>query len=176
MDKQMIQDAVNEKLTIKELSEKFNCSKTNIRYWLKKYDIKIQSKFSHKSKNGDCVNCGKMLTGLQRKYCSNICKCNHNNRNVNDGKGYQTYQNQKKRGHDRKREFVELKGGGCQLCGYNKSLRALTFHHRDPSDKKTNLDIRGLSNRTYSACLKEVEKCDLLCFNCHMELHENEQW
>lgn len=118
--------------------------------------------------------CQKELTGKQQRFCCNICKCNYNNHHANDGKGYQTYINQKNRGWDRKKEFVEMKGGVCKECGYNKCLRALTFHHRDPSLKLFQLDIRHLSNRTYEKCLVEVKKCDLLCFNCHMELHEEE--
>lgn len=121
-----------------------------------------------------CLMCEKELIGRQRRFCCNVCKCRYNNFHANNGKGYQTYENQKQRGHDRKRDFVEMKGGGCQQCGYNKSLRALTFHHRDPSLKRFQLDIRKLSNITYEKCLEEVQKCDLLCFNCHMELHDLE--
>ena len=35
----------------------------------------------------------------------------------------------------RKKRAVEYKGGECQKCGYDKSLRALNFHHRDPLEK-----------------------------------------
>jgi hypothetical protein len=119
--------------------------------------------------------CEKELKGKQMKYCSNICKCKYNNFHANNGQGYQIYENQKKRGYDRKKEFIKLKGGGCQICGYSKSLRALTFHHRDPKEKSFGLDIRKLSNMNYDKCLQEIEKCDLLCFNCHMELHEDEE-
>ena len=118
--------------------------------------------------------CDNELKGKQQKFCCNICKCKYNNFHANEGKGYQSYDQQKKRGYDRKREFIEMKGGGCMVCGYNKSLRALTFHHRNPLEKVFSLDIRKLSNHTYQMCLEEIEKCDLLCFNCHMELHELE--
>lgn len=119
-----------------------------------------------------CLNCEKELTGKQQKFCGNKCKCQYNNFHANDGKGYQSYENQKKRGWDRKRKFVEMKGGKCEMCGYSKSLRALTFHHIIPSNKSFPLDIRNLSNHTYQLCLDELDKCDLLCFNCHMEIHD----
>lgn len=119
-----------------------------------------------------CLWCDKTLSGRQRKFCSNKCKCNYNNRNANDGRGFgSSYPKQKERGLIRKSEFVELKGGGCKICGYNKCLSALTFHHITPTLKSFTLDTRSLSNRTYDKCLSELDKCDLLCFNCHMELH-----
>ena len=34
-----------------------------------------------------------------------------------------------------KEQLVEYKGGKCERCGYNKSMRALEFHHLDPSEK-----------------------------------------
>jgi len=115
-----------------------------------------------------CLKCDKELNGKQTKFCSHLCKCSFHN------KEKQSYIAQQKRGHARKKEFIEMKGGRCKICEYNKCFRALTFHHREPSEKSFNLDIRSLSNRTYNKCINELEKCDLLCFNCHMELHENE--
>ena len=45
----------------------------------------------------------------------------------------------------------------------------MTFHHL--SDKKYKLDVRSLSNRKIDSILLEVEKCRLLCHNCHAEIH-----
>lgn len=55
------------------------------------------------------------------------------------------------------------------ICGYEKNLAGLTFHHQ--ADKSYKLDMRKLSNRTYESILEERGKCILLCHNCHMELH-----
>ncbi len=120
-----------------------------------------------------CLNCENELKGKQKKFCCNQCKCKYHNFDP-DGKGWKVYDKQKEKGYQRKKLFIELKGGSCQICGYNKSFRALTFHHRNPSEKRFQLDIRNLSNRGEESCKLELEKCDLLCFNCHMELHENE--
>jgi hypothetical protein len=118
----------------------------------------------------NCLMCSKKLEGNQRKYCSNSCKCKYHN-HVN---GNQSYANQKNRGLEKKYEFILMKGGKCERCGYNNSFRALTFHHRDPSLKMFSLETRTLANMSPKKCLVELDKCDLLCFNCHMELHENE--
>ena len=57
------------------------------------------------------------------------------------------------------------------MCGYARNIAALTWHHRDPKSKKFELDMRSLSNRSDAAIRIELEKCDLLCANCHAEIH-----
>lgn len=68
---------------------------------------------------------------------------------------------------------VEYLGGKCELCGYSKSLSALTFHHRDPLLKEYNLSGTGLS-KSWVKLKIELDKCQLLCCNCHFEEHEKE--
>jgi hypothetical protein len=104
--------------------------------------------------------------GKQIKWCSNECK----QKSVNNK--YQNYKSQQKRGRERKIEIVNIKGGSCEICGYNKSLAALSFHHLDPSTKKFGLDLRNLSNRKWDDILNELKKCQLLCMNCHIEIHQ----
>ncbi|MCX6227341.1 MAG: HNH endonuclease signature motif containing protein [Bacteroidia bacterium] len=68
-----------------------------------------------------------------------------------------------------KERAVEHFGGKCQECGYSKCLAALTFHHIDPTTKKWS-PSRIMSYR-WELVLKELEKCILLCANCHHEHH-----
>lgn len=65
----------------------------------------------------------------------------------------------------------EYKGGKCTLCGYSKCARALSFHHLDPRKKDFGLSAKGLT-RSWDKIKKELDKCMLLCANCHMEVHE----
>lgn len=77
---------------------------------------------------------------------------------------------QYEKGLARKKEVMSLLNlKGCALCGYNKCLSALEFHH--VYDKEFQLDKRTLSNRSLDAILKEAKKCVLLCANCHREYH-----
>ena len=71
-----------------------------------------------------------------------------------------------------KAKCVAYKGGICQGCGYSKCLRALAFHHRDPSKKL--FGIGGSHCRSWTSIKLELDKCDLLCMNCHAELHDSE--
>ncbi len=56
-------------------------------------------------------------------------------------------------------------------CGYSRNLAALAWHHLDPRDKRFNLDLRVMSNRSQAEITLEVRKCILLCANCHAETH-----
>jgi 5-methylcytosine-specific restriction endonuclease McrA len=64
-----------------------------------------------------------------------------------------------------------IKGSKCERCGYAGNFAALEFHHIVPATKSFALDLRSLSNRCWSAILAESGKCQLLCSNCHAEVH-----
>lgn len=84
------------------------------------------------------------------------------------------YEDQKLRGLKRKYEYVIKKGGRCKCCGYNKNLSALEFHHRNANEKEFQIDIRAFSNHSLEKLEKELEKCELLCANCHREYHNSD--
>lgn len=71
-----------------------------------------------------------------------------------------------------KQILVEIAGGCCQSCGYDTCLAALEFHHKNPAEKE--FQISGIKGgpRTYSLgkLIKEVQKCILVCANCHREI------
>lgn len=67
-----------------------------------------------------------------------------------------------------KKKCVEYLGGKCISCGYDKCIAALEFHHRDSSHK--DFAISG-GTVSWERTKKELDKCDLLCANCHRELH-----
>ena len=114
---------------------------------------------------GRCVECGGSLSGRQTKFCSRVCK----NRSTNANN--QSYDAQQARGLRRKIRLVRRMGCRCQQCGYGRNLAALEFHHSIPATKSFSLDLRSLSNRSWRAIESEVRKCELLCSNCHKEVH-----
>ena len=69
--------------------------------------------------------------------------------------------------------MIEYKGGKCQKCGYNQCEGALQFHHKDPNQKEFGLANINLNDSNFSLqkVLEEVDKCELLCANCHFESH-----
>ena len=68
-----------------------------------------------------------------------------------------------------KRVLVAEAGGACALCGYDRSMAGLHFHHIDPSQKAFGLSRRGVTV-SLAAARAEAAKCILLCSNCHAEV------
>ena len=104
--------------------------------------------------NCTCSVCGRHYTynrskGHTRTKCG-TCSCNQ-------------------RRFDVKNRAVAYKGGKCQLCGYKKCTRALKFHHNDETKKKFSLG--GNHGRSWESIERELDKCMLVCGNCHDEIH-----
>ncbi len=75
----------------------------------------------------------------------------------------------KQRQRDTKKLAVDYKGGKCIKCGYNKCMAALEFHHIDSNTKdKDYFNSRGGLTEDLK---KELDKCILICANCHREEH-----
>lgn len=68
-----------------------------------------------------------------------------------------------------KQILVEEAGGACGICGYDRHIQALQFHHRDPSSKRYGLASKGVA-RSLADARSEVAECVLLCANCHAEV------
>lgn len=68
-----------------------------------------------------------------------------------------------------KLKAVEYKGGKCIICGYNKCVAALDFHHIDPTTKSFGISVTG-NTRSWEKVKQELDKCALLCSNCHREV------
>lgn len=69
-----------------------------------------------------------------------------------------------------KEKAVAYKGGKCECCDYDKYVGALEFHHKDPEAKSFGISHSGFT-RSWKALRKELDKCLLVCSNCHKEIH-----
>ena len=63
---------------------------------------------------------------------------------------------------------IQYKGGKCQVCGYNKYPGALDLHHID-GQKSFGIADKGYT-RSWETTKKELDKCVLVCANCHREI------
>ena len=143
MERTKLELYITQGLSTYDIAEAENCSQTNARHWLRKFGLNTQPKYDQ----------FRLKNPLRKS-------TNANN-----------YEKQKKRADMRKREVIRLKGGKCSICGYCKNMGALEFHHRQPENKTFNLDARKLSNTNWESILIELEKCELVCANCHVEIH-----
>lgn len=80
---------------------------------------------------------------------------------------YQYVKDSRKR---RKEDIVYVMGGCCQICGYNRAITALDLHHLNPEDKE--FSIGTILNKDWELINAEIQKCILVCANCHREIHE----
>jgi len=160
MDNYILKQYTNQGLSSYKIAKLLEISQTTVRYWLKKYNLT--------TRGSNCKVCNRELNGKQSSYCSMKCKSLYFQSPENNAN---SYSKQKERAFTRKKQLVDSKGGCCEICGYKKNYSALQFHHLDPNEKDYNLDSRKLSNSTWQWCLQEVAKCQLLCANCHAEIH-----
>lgn len=165
MDKQLLTDLVNNNKSIREIALHFNKGKTTIRYWLKKYNL--ETNVPHQNFNITekiCTKC-KILKPIDEYYFKNKthtcrqaeCKTCFNTRITKQFK-------------DLKSECVNYKGGCCERCGYNRYQGALEFHHQDPKEKDFAIS-NATSRKLTDKIKKELDKCILVCANCHREIH-----
>lgn len=158
---------ITQDLSQREVAKQLNCSHGTIRHYLKKFSI---VKLIKKSYGADGIKTCPV--------CQKTKSINDFYQRGTDKKGKELYQssckdcaNQKtvERQQENKREAVKYMGGSCKACGFNKYDGALEFHHLNPEEKDFNFSHfnRSLSDEIK----KELDKCVLLCANCHRMIH-----
>jgi DNA-directed RNA polymerase subunit RPC12/RpoP len=71
----------------------------------------------------------------------------------------------------RKRLLVAQRGGRCEMCGATpRNMELFHFHHRDPLGKVSDVS-KMIKSASMNRLQAEVDKCDLLCRDCHMGHH-----
>lgn len=155
---------LEDKKSVSHISKVMNISETTIRKKIKDNNLEIYKK---------PITCKKVV---ERHFYSELSHCPEHNIEFKIGKTGKKYCKDcnnnavTKVRMNRKIECVLYKGGKCERCGYNKCLSALEFHHIDPNEKDFSIST---SDRTSFDFLKpELDKCMLLCSNCHREIHE----
>lgn len=73
-----------------------------------------------------------------------------------------------------KKWALEYKGNKCEICGYNKCEEALEFHHLNPNEKDFCISDRDIK-LNWLKIKEELDKCQLVCANCHREIHSKEK-
>lgn len=170
--KEQLEPYINQALHTSEIAKIFNTTPTTIRAKLLKYGLKIN--FSR----GKNYQYREIDPNLTHKFCA---KCNQNlpiSEFYIEKKRLLTHAYCKKcnsslaanRFRENKRKALEYKGNKCVICGYNKCVGALHFHHIDPNLKEFSLS--QLKKYTFDDRVKkELDKCVLVCANCHSEIH-----
>lgn len=126
-----------------------------------------------KEHNYSCITCGTRVDRRRTKQCMKCRRTTSPTRNYTYSERSETSKESSKQAVVKYRQNQKLKavaylGGKCKFCNYDKSVTALSFHHRNPEEKEF-----SVSNVTmkWDRLLPELDKCDLVCQNCHREIH-----
>ena len=72
-------------------------------------------------------------------------------------------ENGKKRYQDNRAFLIDYLGGKCTVCGTTENLE---FDHKDPKEKSFSISP-NLKQSINERMMKEIDKCHLLCNDCH---------
>ena len=144
--------------SIRKSAINLSTSYSNLRYWIKIHGINIK----RDSENPYCRKCGDNNIDNFYKYDVDSGKLSLSCKKCNTESTIKRYQ-------ENKIAAINLFGGKCISCGYNKYAGALEFHHINPLDKDPNWE--KIRSRKPHLIMNELGKCALLCKNCHAEIH-----
>lgn len=157
------------------------CLKCNIEFPNR---VEIDGKIRNLSRRKFCLTCSqfakrKLIEDLNtkleligKKFCSS-CQKEHviNNFHLTISICKQC-QNKLRRNKKRRRKLlaIQLLGGECQQCCGKFHPCAFDFHHKDSKQKDFNIG-KAMDSMSWRAIKKELDKCILLCSNCHRSKH-----
>jgi len=161
MEKELLIQQINQGYSTWKIAELNNTTQSNIRYWLKKYELKTQRITNDKQGLKLCPKCNTSKSRdnfYKSTKSSSYCKpC------ILDSNA--------ERRRVIKQQAIDYLGGKCSNCGYNKCNAALEFHHTDPTKKDKDYSNYKTS---FDKLKSELDKCVLLCANCHREHHSSD--
>lgn len=168
MDNKELQNLIDQNKSIREIATELNKSPTTIRYWLAKFELKTNSKLLEIRPTDNTRICPLCKTEKELNLF-------YNRRNKKGSSVYCktcTTLQTVKRQQTFKLNCINYKGSKCQICNYDKYQGALEFHHLDPNEKDFNISKAKLLSFNLEI-KKELDKCVLLCANCHREVHND---
>jgi transposase-like protein len=151
--------------SVAEIAAVVDRSKTTVRYWLREYGLRTR-----RADRGASVS--HPDAGTAERLARECPKHGRSAFQRTSSGGYRCLRCRSaavtRRRRKVKRILVEEAGGACLICGYDRCVAALEFHHLDPTEKRFALSLRGA--RSLESLRAEARKCVLLCANCHCEV------
>jgi transposase len=153
-------------MSIAEIAAEVGRGKATVRHWLRRYGLRTRG-----GERAQAAADGRRAGLLT---IARSCPRHGETHFALEGRGYyrcKLCRQEQVARHRRevKALLVAEAGGCCQLCGYDRCVSALEFHHLDPVDKRLGISAGGLS-LSVQAIRAEAAKCVLLCSNCHAEV------
>ncbi|HEY5044694.1 MAG TPA: helix-turn-helix domain-containing protein [Solirubrobacteraceae bacterium] len=166
-----IEPLVEQGATIAEIADAVGRSKATVRHWLIRYGLKTHSGRGRRPAQ-------EAKAAKQAGLATVTMRCRHHGETEFwlNGQGYYRCKRCRSAAVSRRRRkvkeiLVEDAGGCCCICGYHRNMRALHFHHLDPSQKRHEINAKGVAIALEKLRI-EAQKCVLLCSNCHAEVED----
>lgn len=163
--REVLEGLVHDHLSIREIAARLDRSPASIRHWLSKHGLETLPN-QHSAAGRRAAEAGDLETTL---YCSTHGETRHVRRDSGWRCAICRMNDVTKRRRRVKRILLEEAGGACILCGYQRCVAALHFHHLDPAAKSFGVGARGVA-RSLATARAEASKCVVLCANCHAEV------
>ncbi|MCL2419956.1 MAG: helix-turn-helix domain-containing protein [Conexibacteraceae bacterium] len=169
IERERLEELVDRGLTLAAIASEVGRSVATVRHWLSRYGLRTQN--GRGTRRPETIrsarDAGKLTITMH-------CKRHGEAEFILEGRGYYRCKSCRaervvQRRRKVKRTLVAEAGGCCCLCGYDRYLGALQFHHLDPSQKRLGLSYKG-SALALNTLRAEATKCVLLCANCHAEV------
>jgi transposase len=149
-------------MSVGEIAESLGRGKTSVRHWLREYGLRTVWAERREAAREDrremtlaCARHGMTTFRLSASGGYRCARC--------------STEAVTRRRRKVKQILVREAGGACRLCGYDRCVAALEFHHLAPTEKRFSIAYRGVT-RSLARAREEAEKCVLLCSNCHAEV------
>ena len=163
--RELLAEVVACELSVRDMAEVFDRSPTTIRHWLRRYALETPRMARER------LGRAALAAGLHTAEIP--CPRHGLTRHVRRAGGFRCARCRVEHVAEKrrriKRQLVLEAGGRCELCGYDRCLAALQFHHLDRAAKRFALSQEGVT-RSMSEARVEAAKCVLLCANCHAEV------
>jgi transposase len=158
-------------MSIAQIAEAVDRSKATVRHWLIRYGLKTHGGSGRRPT-------GPAKVAKQAGLATFTMHCSRHGETEFwlSGRGYYRCKLCRSAAVVRRRRkvktiLVEEAGGACCICGYDSNMRALHFHHVEPSQKRHEINARGVAI-ALEKLRAEAQKCVLLCSNCHAEVED----
>ncbi len=169
--KEDLEALIEADLSVAQIAETVGRSKATVRHWLIRYGLKTHGAVGRRPS-------GQAKAAKQAGLATVTMRCNRHGETDFwlDGRGYYRCKRCRSAAVARRRRkvktiLVQEAGGACCLCGYDRNMRALHFHHLEPSQKRHEINAKGVAI-ALDKLRVEAQKCVLLCSNCHAEVED----
>jgi hypothetical protein len=165
IERDVLAEIVGCELSIRDMADVLERSPTTVRHWLRRHALEtLQMKRDR---------LGRAALAAGARTAELPCPRHGTTRHVRRKEGFRCapcrVEHVAEKRRRIKRQLVLEAGGRCELCGYDRCVTALQFHHLDRATKRFALSQEGVS-RALSTAREEASKCVLLCANCHAEV------